>query len=228
MQLRRPSRLALFAGAAWLTTLLVDAAFYNHTLARYLHPDHLPLVLFLALSFGAAWDAANRATRMLVHLVFIAALAGWLNISRQIASDPASAPLPTTEIQQYITGPWSGRGLNDVRRFLDDYADTHNVRCLVLTHRFLRPGCYGLMLAELGDPRLGVVPFTIYEPSELATALPGLKKISAGQRVAFFLLYEGSLYPAAAWLAQPGAPTRRVFTAPHGAADQFALYQFEP
>ncbi len=228
IQLWRPSRLAPLAGAAWLTTLLVDAAFYNHTLARYLHPDHLPLVLFLALSFGAAWDATNRTTRMAVHVSFVAALIGWLNVSRQIASDPASAPLPPAEITQYVTGPWSGRGLNDVRRFLDGYADTHNVRCLVLTHRFLRPGCYGLMLAELGDPRLGVVPFTVYEPGELAAALPGLKKISTGQRVAFFLLYEGSLYPAAAWLDKPSAPTRRVFTTPHGATEKFTLFQFEP
>lgn len=228
IQLWRPSRLALFAGTAWLTTLLIAAAFYNNTLARYLHPDHLPLVLFLALSFGAAWDAANRATRMVVHVCFIAPLIGWVNVSRQIVSDPTTAPLPPTEIQQYVTGPWSGRGLNDIRRFLGDFADQQNVRCLVLTHRFLRPGCYGLMLAELGDPRLGVVPFTVYEPSELAAALPGLKKISAGQRVAFFLLYEGSLYPAAAWLAQPDAPTRRVFATPHGTTNQFTLYQFEP
>ncbi len=224
----RPSRAALLFGAGWLTTLLVDAAFYNNAAARYLHPDHLPLVLFLALSLGSTWSEAPRFARTAILCVLVAGLGGWLNVSRQIASDLANSSLPADEIRQYVTGPWSGRGLNDVRRFLDKYADQNHVRCLVLTHRFLRPGCYGLMLTELGDPRIGVVPFTVYEPSELAAALPGLKKISAGQHVAFFLLYEGSFYPAAAWLDQPSAPTRRVFTTPHGAADQFTLYQFEP
>ncbi|MBI3886872.1 MAG: glycosyltransferase family 39 protein [Opitutae bacterium] len=228
LSLRARSRVVGACALGSVLALLVSALFYNRPFARYALPDHLPLVFFLSLAWGRALVSTAGRTRALAAAVLLVALGRWTLVSRQIGTAPETAAIPAQEIAQYVTGPWSGRGLNDVRRFLGDYADRHNVRCLVLTHRFLRPGCYGLMLAELGDPRIGVVPFTVYEPSELAASLPGLKKISAGQRVAFFLLYEGSLYPAAAWLDQPGAPTRRVFTTPHGAADKFTLYQFEP
>jgi hypothetical protein len=136
--------------------------------------------------------------------------------------------VPASEVAQYFTGPWSGRGLDGVRNYLTTQADRQNVRCLVLTHRFLRPGCYGLLLAELGDPRINVVPFTLYEPAEFAAALPGLKHAAAGRRVAFFLLYEGSLYPAPAWLDAPGSPAHRVLEVPRGGGETFTLYQFEP
>ena len=223
-----PSRPALLAGAAWVATLPVDAAFYGNTYARYLHPDCVPLVLFIALSIGGAWGAITRFARAAVILGLIAALGAWLNVSRQIACDPASAPIPAEEKRQYVTGPWSGRGLNGVTQFLDDYANRNQLCCLVLTPRFYSPGCYGLMLAALGDPRLVVVPLAIVQPADLAAASPGLKKISAGQRVAFFLLYEGSLYPAPAWLNRPGGPARRVLAVPHDGNNPFGLYQFEP
>ena len=228
LQCRWPSRPALLAGAAWAATLLVNAAFYANTYARYLHPDCVPLVLFIALSIGGAWSVLPHIPRAAVILGLVVALGAWLNISRQIASDPASAPLPADEKQQYVTGPWSGRGLNGISQFLDDYADRNQVCCLVLAHRFHGPGCYGLMLAALGDPRLIVVPLTIGQPADLAAASPGLRKIAAGQRVAFFLLYEGSLYPAPAWLNLPGSTTHRVFEVPHDATNPFGLYQFEP
>ena len=187
----------------------------------------MPLVLFIALSVGGAWNALPRLMRAAVVLGLVAALGAWLNVSRQIACDPAGAPLPAAEKQQYVTGPWSGRGLDAINGFLDDFADRNHVCCLVVAHRFHSPGCYGLMLAARGDPRLVVIPLTIAQPGDLAAALPGLRKIAAGQRVAFFLLYEGSLYPAPAWLNQPGGATRRVFEVPHDAGHPFGLYQFE-
>jgi hypothetical protein len=49
-----------------------------------------------------------------------------------------------------------------------------------------------------------------------------------GQRVAFFILYEGSLYPAYPWLDAPGSPARRVLDVPRGSGEAFTLYQFEP
>ena len=73
----------------------------------------------------------------------------------------------------------------------------------------------------------GVVPATIYEPGELAAALPGLRRAAAGQRVAFFLLYEGSLYPAHPWLDAAVSPARRVIEVPRGAGEKFTLYRFE-
>jgi len=214
--------LALGGAAGWVISLPVAGLVYNHSYARYALPDHLPLVLFLALTFGAVARARLAALLLLPPLARLAFVAG------QIGTDPATAAVPPGEIAQYFTGPWSGRGVDEVKNYLRTYADRHNVRCLVLTHRFLRPGCYGLLLAELGDPRINVVPFTVYEPAELAAAAPGVKHAAAGERVAFFLLYEGSLYPAHPWLDQPGGPAKRVHEVARGAGETFTLYQFEP
>ncbi len=219
--------LALTAAGAWVVSLLVAALCYNNTYARYVLPDHLPLVLGLALAWGAAPAPAARWRDGALVLLAVA-LAPWGAVSWGIGRDARTASVPAGEIGQYVTGPWSGRGVTDVRRFLADYADQHHVRCLVLTHRFLRPGCYGLLLAELGDPRIGVVPFTVYEPAELALAGGGLRQVSTGTPVACFILYEGSLYPAHPWLSAPGSPARLVHTIDRGNGESFSLWQFPP
>lgn len=213
---------ALACAGGWMVAVLLAGAVYHNTYARYALPDHLPLVLFLALAFGAI-----RPGRLL-GLILLLPLARWGFVAWQIGTAPAQAAVPPSEIAQYFTGPWSGRGLDRVRQYLATQADRHGLRCLVLTHRFLRPGCYGLMLAELGDARINAVPFTVYEPGDLAAARPGLRHVAAGQRVAFFLLYEGSLYPAPAWLDAAGSPAHRVLEVPRGGGENFTLYQFEP
>jgi hypothetical protein len=219
---RSRHRLALGCAAAWGVAVLVTALGYNNTYARYALPDHLPLVLFLALAIGSL-----PRTRW-IALVLLAPLAWWSGITWRIGTSPESAPVPAGEISQYLTGPWSGRGVSGLRQFLAGYADAHQVQCVVLTHRFLRPGCYGLLLAELGDPRINVVPVTVYEPADLDAVRPGLRHIAKGRRVAFFLLYEGSLYPAHPWLDAAGSPAQRVHTEPRGPGEEFALYRFEP
>lgn len=219
--------LALACVGAWVVSLLVATRFYNNTYARYVLPDHLPLILGLALAWGAAPPVSARG-RTGVAVVLAAALLRWGLVAAGVGTDPRTAAVPAREIGQYVTGPWSGRGLGEIRAFLDDYADQHHVRCLVLTHRFLRPGCYGLMLAELGDPRIGAVPFTVYEPAELAVAQAGLRQASAGTPVACFLLYEGSLYPAHPWLAAADSPARLVRTVDRGNGETFSLYQLPP
>lgn len=223
---RARQRLALVAAAGWLTALLMTGLFYHNLYARYLLPDHLPLIFFLALAWASLLATAHRLRPLALALGALA-LARWGFVAHSIGSDPARAAVPLRDLEQYFTGPWSGRGLADVRRFLDAHVEQGNTRCLVLTHRFLRPGCYGLLLHELGDARIGVVPQTIYEPQELADVLPGLRRATAGQRVAFFLLYEGSLYPAHPWLDAPGGPVRRVLTVPRGPGEQFTLFQFD-
>jgi hypothetical protein len=222
LALRSRHRLALGAAAAWAIAVLVTALFYNNTYARYALPDHLPLILFLALAIGSPSGARWAA------LILVAPVAWWGAVSWQIGTAPARAAVPAGEISQYFTGPWSGRGLAGIRRFLTGHADANQVQCVVLTHRFLRPGCYGLLLAELGDPRINVVPVTVYEPADLDAVRAGLRHITAGRRAAFFLLYEGSLYPAHPWLDAAGSPARRVHTEPRGPGGEFALYQFEP
>jgi len=224
-RVRSAPALATALGSA--LSLAVAALLYNRPFARYLMPDQVPLILFLALAWAPALVATGRR-RVIATTLFAAAAGSWGFASWQISADTRRADIPADEIGQYFLGPWSGRGLHDVQRYLDDYATRHDVRCLVLTHRFMRPGCYGLMLAELGDPRIGVVPFTIYEPEELATARAGLRQVAAGRKVACFLLYEGSLYPAHPWLDQAAGPAKRVLAVPRGEGDAFTLYQFEP
>jgi len=213
--------------AAWAVSLVVAALLYNNTYARYVLPDHVPLVLGLALACGAAPSLGAR-TRTVALVLLGVAVGRWGAVAWGIGTEPRTAAVSAADTTQYVTGPWSGRGTEEVRRFLTAYADQHKVRCLVLTHRFLRPGCYGLMLAELGDPRIGVVPFTVYEPSDLATATGGLRHVAGGQPVAFFLLHEGELYPAHPWLDRPGSPARLVLTVDRGAGGSFTLRQFEP
>jgi 4-amino-4-deoxy-L-arabinose transferase-like glycosyltransferase len=224
---RSRNRLAWWCGGAWMVSLFVGSFLFNNSYARYTLPDHLPLVLGLALAAGGV--TAERGQRVVLGLGILA-LGGWGLASVQIGRDPAQAPVPRSEIVQYVTGPWSGHGTAEVRQFLTDYADRHHTRCLVLVHRYLRPGCYALLLAELGDPRLSIVPFVVYEPEELATALAGLRHATAvtGQGAAFFLLYEGSIYPAPGWLNRPESPARLVHAVDRGGGEVFALYQAGP
>jgi hypothetical protein len=115
-----------------------------------------------------------------------------------------------------------------VQNYLTGYADLHRTQCLVLTHRGLRPGCYALMLAEWGDPRIGVMPFTIYEKKELAATLPSLRQLAQGSPVAFFVLYEGSLYPAPSWMGAPETRTELAATVDRGGNEKFSLYRVTP
>ena len=223
---RSKKNLPLACASGWLVATVVTAVFYNNTYARYTLPDHVPLILFLALAVGWAWTETGKP-RYWVPALMIAALAGWSRSSWQINTDATAASIPSTEIAQYFTGPWSGRGVTGIKRFLTRYADTHRVRCMVLTHQFLRPGCYGLMLAELGDPRIGAQPFTIYEPSELAALESAMRKTAASKPVTFFLLYEGSIYPAHPWLNNPTSPARLVHEEPRGDGENFTLYRIE-
>jgi hypothetical protein len=213
------------AAGGWVLSLGIGSLFYNNSYARYSLPDNLILVVFVSLVFGDAWKTSARG---LVLAGGIAALLRWGLVDWRIGNAPDRSAIPAADIIQYVTGPWSGRGTTEVRRWLDDYADRHNVHCLVLTHRALRPGCYALMLAERGDPCIGVIPFTIYEPSELEVACNGLRYVTHGRAVAFFLLYEGSLYPAPPWLDRPGGRTHLVHSVNRGEAESFRLYQFEP
>lgn len=224
---RGRSRLALTAALGSILSVAVAALVHNRPFARYVLPDQVPLVLFLSLAWAAGLAVPGRMRAITATLTMLA-VARWGWVSRQIGTDPRHAAVPAGEIEQYVTGPWSGSGLNEVRRFLAEYADQHGVTCVVLTHRYFRPGCYGLMLAALADPRLAIVPFTVYEPEELALARRGLQQAAAGHRTACFILYEGSLYPAHPWLDAAGSPARRVHDAPHSPGDRFTLYQFEP
>ncbi|HVU17535.1 MAG TPA: glycosyltransferase family 39 protein [Candidatus Didemnitutus sp.] len=209
----------------WLAMLVVSPFFYNMAYSRYTLPDHLPLVLAFAVVLASTQGARLRKVVVLAGAVALFRF-GMVDVS--IVSDPATASVPAADIEQYVTGPWSGRGTRAVRNYLTGYADLHRVSCLVLTHRGLRPGCYALMLAEWSDPRVAVMPFTIYEREELAATLPSLRQVAKGRAVAFFLLTEGSLYPPHPWLGQPGTGTELAATIDRGDGENFKLFRVTP
>jgi uncharacterized membrane protein len=218
-------RLPLVCAVSWALSLVISSFFLNNGYARYTLPDHLPLVFFLGLSLGSARQLTWRA---LATAAVAIAIGGWGRVALHIGVNPARAAVPRADIEQYVTGSWSGRGVKEVHRFLVEYADRNNTGSVVLVHRFLRPGCYGMLLTQLADPRVGVVPFTVYTREELSTAV-GLvqRRLQPDSRLAIFLLYEGSLYPAQSWLDQPGAPTRLVFTTNRGNGEHFSLYRVD-
>lgn len=223
----RPMYPGHYVAAGWLLTLLVSGVLYNNSYARYALPDHVPLVLILALTAGLQLADTDRRRHWLALAVMTLGLGRWTWVSTRLGSDPLHADIPRAEVVQYFTGPWAGGGTHAVRDFLAGHAERTGTRSLVLTHQFLRPGCYALMLAERADARIGVVPFTIYEPSELATARAALEHASGTAPVSFFLLYEGSLYPAPAWLDRPGSPARRVLVVDRGGGEEFVLYRID-
>ncbi len=221
---RSRNRLAAACLLAAAVAFVTSSLAYNNLYARYLLPDYLPMVLGIALALGPTLDLTARLGRWLVVLAALC-VAAWGFVSWTVHTNSERARIPAADIAQYYTGPWSGRGVNDLVQYLTHYADDHGVRCVVLTHRFLRPGAYGLLLAERGDARLGVLPFTIYEPEELAAAFPALRQAGGGKPVEYFLLYEGSLFPARPWLDRPDAPTRRLHEIDRGDGEKFVLYR---
>jgi 4-amino-4-deoxy-L-arabinose transferase-like glycosyltransferase len=217
--------LAWCLAGGWLANLLISSFFYAMPYARYTLPDHLPLVLGVAVVLATVGGKRLRPLAMSAGAI---ALVRFGMVDIRVVSDPANAPVPESEIEQYVTGPWSGRGTQAVRNYLTAYADLHRTQCLVLTHRGLRPGCYALMLAEWGDARIGVMPFTIYERKDLEATLPSLRKLAQGRAVAFFILYEGSLYPAPAWAGTPGSRTELAATVDRDGGESFSLYRVTP
>ena len=204
---------------------VVSTLCYHNLYARYILSDHLPLVLFVALALaGGAGATPARGGGGRPSCCWRRSFPGRARPG-SIAANPEHARVPAEEIQQYFTGPWSGRGIRELNQYLADYADRQHVRCVVITHRFLRPSCYGLMLAELGEPRLTVLPFIIYEPGELRAVFPMMLCAGGGQPTAYFYLCEGSLFPARPWLDVAGGPTRRVHEIGRGGGETFTLYR---
>lgn len=209
----------IFAG--WIFSLVISSALYNNVFARYALPDHLPLLLFLSLALGSPTD---REWVRLSSGITIAALVRWFAVSWQIVVEPRQSAVPASEINQYLTGQWSGRGTGELRRFLSDFADSSQTPCIVLTHRFHRPGCYGLMLSALADPRIVVVPSMVESPEELAVATGQLTQIANDRKVSFFLLYEDRRQRNP-WPSGPDSTTQLILSIDRGEGEPFCLYR---
>jgi hypothetical protein len=221
----RRHSLAAWLGAGVVLSFATGAAVFNNSHARYTLPEHVPLVCFLALSMSVL--PAGKAWRRGAAALTAAVLLAWCVVASGIGTDPATARVPAKDIVQYVTGPWSGNGLGALEAWLVDRARATRRPVAVITHRHLRPGCYGLMLASLRNSGIQVVPFTIYEPGELAVARAGIAQAAArlGLSPEIFLLYEGSIYPAHPWLDAPGSPVSRELMVDRGGGESFTLYR---
>ena len=142
--------------------------------------------------------------------------------------NPARAPVPADEIEQYVTGPWSAERIGRVLDFIAREAARPAGGCVVLTHRYECPGAYTLMLAALDNPRIGVVPVTIYYPEELTAALNHLRRAKVKADTPVFILYEGLYYPVARWV-ENSPRLREVLTVPSsGDAGAWRLFRCTP
>jgi hypothetical protein len=83
--------LAWSLASAWLVTVVISSFFYNMPYARYTLPDHLPLVLGLAIVLA---KATGRRLRPLALATGAIALVRFAIVDVQIVSHPADAAVP--------------------------------------------------------------------------------------------------------------------------------------
>ena len=221
------ARVALLACAGVVVSLHVATLVHNRPFARYVLQDQVPLVLFLALAWGQALFFSARL-RALAAALLALAVAWWGSVSWQIGTEPRLAAVPPDEIEQYYTGHWSGSGLSGVSRFLTDYADQHNVVCVVLTHRYFRPGTYWLILASVADSRIVALPNTINDPSKLTFLHTTVGTAMGARPFALFVLYEGDMYTAPSWVDADGSPLKLAHSVLRESGDKFNLYKYAP
>ena len=215
-------------GLGWIITVGAGALIYHLPYARYEVPDHVPLILFLAVSLGALSQPMHR---WIAGLVTAATLGLWVNKDLQIARSPRTADIPKNDLEQYVTGPWSGNGVRRIATFLQDYATQHQQPCLVFTHHYARPGCYGLMLAARHNLQLVVVPHSITRAADLSAIDAAVSQAPRilGRTPAVFILAEGPELPELAILRTAGATTTPVLDVlREDGVSRFVLLSYEP
>ena len=214
--------------AGWVLTALGATLIYHLPYSRYLVPDHVPLVLFIAISLGTL---ATRVHRIAAAAIVTIALGAWLRTDLRIVRAPGTAPIPADDIEQYVTGEWSGNGVRRLVAFLNAYGMQHQQPCLVFTHAYFRPGCYGLMLAARHDPNLAVMPLSLTVPTDLPPINAVIARATTifGLAPAVFILDEDFNPGAANVLHAAGtdATTALEFVRADGTS-RFALLHYQP
>jgi hypothetical protein len=224
-------RRGLGFAAAWLASLTLAGAVYHQAYARYTLADHVPFVIFLGSALALPFSAAAARLRIFAAAVLTVAAVAWLRVDWQIARAPQLAPIPADEIAQYLTGPWSGAGSEDVVQLLVQRAAHDHVSIVVFTQRFAKPGAYALMLAARRTSEFTVVPATFDGPlavGAMKAAVTRARKI-LGPRLAVFVLAEGPFLDEAATLLNAGVRTTTVLNRirPDGISG-FALLECDP
>lgn len=198
------ARLPLVFGGAWVLSLGIAMALYPVPHARYVHVDHVVLVIFLA---GAIASLGARGALAIGSV----AVGGWLRTDWQITQDLRRAPLPAGETVQYVTGFWSGDGSRAAVAEIQRLSRQHPT--VVWVHRYSRPASYAVLLAARRDPALNVVPLSLEAPRAIdgARAVATKARLLLGPQVRFYVLAEGAPPPEGAALAAAGIGTRVVW-----------------
>lgn len=228
--LMRRRGIHVWLAGAWLLALLVSGVIYNLPYARYVHVDHVPLVLFVAAALGAFAAEVHRASasRLPAYLAIAAASATtlvWGRASWLIAADVKAAPIPENERYQYITGAWSGNGLRAVSERVRAIAASGSRPAVVITHAYWRVSCYGMLLSSRQTPPFSVEPYTIRTPDDYAAAL---SRVQASAMGPVLLLFEGGLYPVPDWMDRAFPPVKKVFDIVRDdGGSRFVMYQVD-
>jgi hypothetical protein len=214
----------LVLAAAWLVSLVVAAAVYARPYARYAHPDHIPLVLFVASGLALACTAAGlRLARLGTALVGIAALGWWLASDVQIAWRPHAPAVPPDEVRQYVDGTWSGVGLAEMRRQIA--AQAGGKPAVVVTHHYWTPASVGMVFASLGRPDVRVLPHTLGDVEALVHLDAVLGARPGGRPTDVFLLFEPPMYGLPEVVGQV-ADVRPVAEVDRGYGNRFVLLRY--
>jgi 4-amino-4-deoxy-L-arabinose transferase-like glycosyltransferase len=222
----RRQRWILGLAAAWLVTVVVCAAFYARPYARYAHPDHIPLVLFIACGLALAWTTpSHRLVRVATAIVAVIAGGSWLVTDAQIARRPLAPPVPIDEVRQYVDGAWSGVGLAEIRRQVA--ARTGAADAVVVTHYYWTPASVGMVFVSLGDAKIRVLPHTLGDLDTVLhlDAVLGARARAIGRPMDVFLLFEPPIYPPPAAVAEL-ADLRTVTEVDRGHGNRFVLLRY--
>ena len=176
-------------GGGWALTVLGALAVYHLPYSRYLLPDHVSLVIFIAVSLG---PVTGLMRIVLTSGTVLGALGMWLARDVQIIRSLATAPIPEDDRVQYVTGYWSGNGVHRLTAFLEAHAAKDGQPVIVFTHAYYRPGCYGLMLAARDNLAFYVLPIAPKRASDLARVESVIRRAKAhfDREPAFFFLIE--------------------------------------
>lgn len=136
---------------------------------RYIFPMVIFLLPLIGVSLYAVWNQMKRNTVAIAIMVLL--LAGYLYIDRFILFDFAHAPIPSSDLTQYINGWSAGGGIKEIDAYLQQRSQTGKI--YVATE-----GTYGLMpeaveISLANNPNVtikGYWPITSELPKDIKTA----------------------------------------------------------
>lgn len=152
-------RKGLILFVLWFMPILIFA-----TVGKILFPRYIlfttPYFLIAIAVFLYEIKFAKIRIALLVILLFLS-----MKFDYFLLTNPAKAPLPTTDYNQYITSVYSGYGLSEIFAYIDHELDTGPRITLVTEGKFgLFP--YAFMLKYWHDPRITIIQSWIPEKNE--------------------------------------------------------------